>query len=73
LGNPETLLNGILLECVGLLFDVDVRVTREPFGNMRTTMGRSAGILTQMMPRLHSMTDRFRLGTLWTVLVSKRT
>jgi hypothetical protein len=35
------------------------------------TIGRRAGMLTQIMPRLHSMTDRFRLVTLWSGLVSE--
>jgi hypothetical protein len=48
-------------------------VVRVPFGKMRTTMGRRAGMLTQMIPRLHSITDRFKVGTLWTVVVSWNT
>lgn len=71
LGNPDTLLNDMLLEFVGFVFDDVVRVTRELFGNIRTTIGRRAGILTQMIPRLHSMTDKFKLGTLWSDHVSR--
>jgi hypothetical protein len=56
-------------EFFGLDFE-DVAVVRVPLGKMRTTMGRRAGMLTQMIPRLHSMTDRFSVGTLWTVIVS---
>jgi hypothetical protein len=60
-GLAEILLNGILF-----VFDLDnvPRVTCSPFGKTRTAMGRSAGILTQTMPRAHSITERLRVGTL---------
>jgi hypothetical protein len=51
-------------EFFGLLHDGEVRVIRVLFGKTRTKMGLRAGILTQIMPRLHSITDKFRVGTL---------
>jgi hypothetical protein len=58
----------MLLNCILFDFDFDLedvpRVTLRPCGKTRTAMGRRAGILTQMMPRAHSMTERLRLGTL---------
>ena len=63
--SAETLSNGIMLrDLLVFIFDEDVWVVREPFGKMRAIRGRRAGILTQIMPRLHSITERFRLGTL---------
>ena len=55
------LLRGMLLE---FILAEEVRDVRKPFGMIRTNIGRRGGMLTQIMPRLHSMTDRFRLGTL---------
>lgn len=68
-GNPpETSLNGMLPESNGLFLVIDaVCDAREPLGKICTTMGRRAGMLTQMMPRLHSMTDRLRIGTVLSV------
>ena len=60
-GLAEIPLRGILL-----VFDLDdvPRVTISPFGKTRTAMGRRAGILTQTIPRAHSITERLRVGTL---------
>jgi hypothetical protein len=55
----------------GFAFEDVVRVTLEPFGKILMTSGRRAGMLTQIMPRLHSMTERFKLVTLWSGLVSE--
>jgi hypothetical protein len=71
LGYPEErLLRGMFLELIVLVFD-NVLVDLKPFGNILTTMGRSAGMLTQMIPILHSMTERLRPGTLSTVDISR--
>lgn len=65
LGCPEVKLSsGMLLEWFGFVLGIDDCVAREVCGNIRVIIGRKAGTLTQMMPMLHSITDRFRLGTL---------
>jgi hypothetical protein len=71
LGYPEEkLLSGMFLELIVLVLD-DVLVDLMPFGNILTTIGRSAGMLTQIIPILHSITERLRPGTLSTVDISK--
>jgi hypothetical protein len=67
---PEILVNSMLSNSTGLIFDDAVRDANELFGYIYTKTGRRAGILTQMMPRLHSMTDKFRIGTVLTFEVS---
>jgi hypothetical protein len=63
-------LNGMLWEFIVFVLEDVVRVTLELFGKILMTIGRRAGMLTQTMPILHSITDRFKLGTLWSDLVS---
>jgi hypothetical protein len=59
----ERLLRGMFLELIDLVLD-DVCVAREPFGNILMIIGRRAGMLTQIIPILHSITERFKLATL---------
>jgi len=42
-----------------------------PLGQTRAASGRSGGMLTQMIPRLHSITERLRHGTSWTGAISR--
>jgi hypothetical protein len=70
-GYGDMVLKGMLWEFDVFAFEDVVRVTLEPFGKILMTIGRRAGMLTQIMPRLHSMTDRIRLVTLWSGLVSE--
>jgi hypothetical protein len=60
----------MFLELIVLVLD-GVLVDLMPFGNILTTIGRSAGMLTQIIPILHSITERLRPGTLSTVDISK--
>jgi hypothetical protein len=55
----------MLRDFVDFIFGKDAWVVRDPLGKKRATRGRRAGILTQIIPRLHSITERLRLGTLW--------
>ena len=41
-------------------------------GQIRAASGRNGGMLTHIIPRLHSMTERLRHGTSWTGSVSQR-
>jgi hypothetical protein len=57
-------LKGMPWEFVVFVLEDVVCVSLELLGKTLMTIGRRAGMLTQMMPILHSITDRFRLGTI---------